>query len=138
MLHEWVLIGGSVWSLIALGLLGWAWLAARAGAFRRHAGLMTFLIVAAWVFAALYLLHFRFPSLLPPVPAQLLPWIYVHGSIGMLPLVLGPLLIWARRRPAAGLAAAVNRRHRLLGRIAVAAWVFTHLGGLWNAWYFLQ
>lgn len=139
MLYEWVLAGGSLWSLIALGLLIQAWRAAQTGAYRRHAAWMTFLIIAAWLFALLYLLHFPFPQLLPPVPPHLLPWIYVHGSIGLVPLVIGPLLVWARRRKApSALAAGINRRHRLLGRTAVSTWIFTHLGGLWNAWYFLQ
>lgn len=136
---SWVfLYAGTVWAFIALGLLFIAWKAARQENFKRHGKLMVLLMLAAWFFVLLYMLRYRFPELLPQIPPEYIPWIALHGTVALFPLVGSLLLVLARwrqrRRPDSF--SHLNRHHRRYGRVVIVLWCFTHIGGIINAFLF--
>ncbi len=127
-----------IWGLIALGLLLVAWQAARQGKIGRHRLLMGILTAAAWLFIAVYSLRYRYPEYIPQIPEEYIPWMAVHGTIALIPLFGATALLWARlkerRRPPQQQRGHLNRHHRVYGRIILALWCFTHLGGIANFW----
>ncbi len=125
---------GLIWSSLALLLLLIAW---RDGANRRiprHRFLMIFMVVGSWLFVVSYLLRYLIPGELPHFPGTLVfVWLIIHGSIALIPFIGGALMVWARlHKGNSSLAQHVNQHHRRNGRIVVAAWAFTHIGGIGN------
>ena len=125
------------WGCLSLFLLWLAWRAAAAETWRLHRNLMCFLTAGAWIFIASYLVRYRQPDALPEIDPAYVPWLALHGTLGLVPLLGATVLVLARlrQREARAPASHFNRHHRLYGRLFIALWVFTHLGGIAN--YFL-
>jgi len=124
--------------MLALGLLATAWRAARKGKRRLHRNIMLLLTAAAWVFLLIYLARYRYPELVPVIPKAYIPWIALHGTVALFPLIGATLLVFNRLReqhtPEKN--HHLNRHHAIYGRILIFLWCFTHLGGLVNAYLF--
>ena len=127
-----------VWGVISLALLWIAWRAIVAEKLRLHRNLMVLLTVGAWLFIAGYLAHYRQPSTLPQMDPAYVPWIALHGTLGLVPLVGATVLVSARYRQRADTRTVLhlNRHHRRYGRVFLAVWAFTHVGGIVNYWLF--
>lgn len=126
-----------IWGVIALSLLLLSWFAAARGRTRLHKNLMIFLTLGAWVFVSSYLLQYQ-SGKIPDIPQSLVVWMSIHGIVGMIPIVGAIVLIAARLmtgRNSAGIRH-INQHHRLYGRLLVALWIFTHLGGMVNYYLF--
>ncbi len=127
-----------IWAVLSLVLLFVAVRSAARGNTTLHRGLMIFLTLAAWVFIISYLMRYRSPGEISAVPPEYVPWVAIHGTVGLAPLIGASMLVWARlfqrRRPDSRLH--LNRRHAIYGRVTVALWVFTHIGGIVNYWLF--
>ena len=95
---------------------------------------MLFLTLGAWLFIAGYLLRYNQPGTLPEIDPVYIPWLALHGTLGLVPLVGATMLVVSRHRQGASVSH-LNRQHRIYGRLFVLVWVFTHLGGIAN--YFL-
>lgn len=126
------------WGLISLGLLLLAWKEIRRGEQRRHRRLMIILTVGAWIFLATYLLKYWLPGYQPPhVPRHLIPWLALHGMMGLVPFIGATLLVWARLSGGRDfIRRHINQRHRAYGSFFAAIWCLTHLGGIINFWLF--
>lgn len=126
-----------VWAVIALVLLVIAWRHAVKGNTKYHRRLMIFLTAGAWVFIVSYILQYQSSARIS-VPPEYIPWLALHGTIGLIPLLGASMLVlarlWQARHPQAQLH--LNRQHKRYGRILIALWVFTHLGGIANYWLF--
>jgi len=127
----------AVWGFLSLGLLWIAWRAAVAKKWSLHRNLMVLLILGAWVFIAGYLLRYRQPGAAPEIDPAYIPWLALHGTLGLVPLVGATMLVVSRyRRYRQGVGVShLNRHHRIYGRVLILVWVFTHVGGIVN--YFL-
>ncbi len=124
----------TAWGVLSLGLLWIAWRAAVAKNWPLHRNLMVLLTVAAWVFLAGYLMRYGQSGAMPEIDPVYIPWLAVHGTLGLIPVIGSTMLVASRarrRKPASHL----SRHHRTYGRVFVLVWVFTHLGGIAN--YFL-
>jgi len=130
------LLTGVIWAVIAFGLLIIAWHAAATGNIRRHRLIMLFSTAAAWLFIIGYLFQYRYPNSTPSIPPEYIPWLALHGTVALLPLLGAPFLVWARLREKLKPAGHYhfNRHHRLYGRVLIPLWCFTHLGGIMNFW----
>ncbi len=138
MKHQLFLSIGSAWAIIALALLVLAWHAARTKSFNLHRKIMVFLTIAAWVFLALYLVRYRYPELTPSIPPEYIPWLALHGTVALFPLIGATLMVisrWLERRHP-GRKYHLNQHHKWYGRLFVLLWCFTHLGGIGNAYLF--
>jgi len=126
------------WALAGLLLLGFSWHAAATGRKKRHQWLMICLVIGAWVFVLAYVM-LRFHLAQQPTEKVLayIPWLIVHGSIGLFTIFGVTCLMCARgwqkfnpgKRPLH-----LNYYHRVYGRCLVVLWLFTHLGGVANYW----
>jgi len=134
-MHQLFLYVGSAWAVIALGLLIVAWRAARANNIHLHRKIMIFLTSAAWIFLVLYLVRYRYPEMVTAIPPEYIPWIALHGTVALFPLIGATLMVISRwreqRNPQGDLL--LNRNHKWIGRILILLWCFTHLGGIANA-----
>lgn len=132
--------GGFIWAVIALILLLNAWESARKGNIVRHQLIMMILTLGGWIFILGYLVRYRFPEYIPNVPPEYIPWLAFHGSVGIVTLIGATYLVWGRltqsRTP--NRQSHVNKYHQIYGRIFIALWGFTHLGGLVNFFLFSQ
>ncbi len=126
-----------IWAIVALVLLIVAWRSIVRRNIKYHRGLMIFLTLGAWVFIAAYMLNYRSPDR-PVVAPEYIPWLAIHGTIGLFILIGASLLVWARLRQARDSQAFLylNRHHKRYGRILIVLWVFTHIGGIVNYWLF--
>ena len=130
------LIVSTVWALIALVLLAVAWWLARIGRTIAHRNIMILLTLGAWIFIVNYIFVQRYGGDLGSFPKEYVPWIALHGSLGLVPLfgatclIIGRLLAGRNR-----FSAHLNRHHRLYGRTFIVVWCFTHLGGIFNAFF---
>ncbi len=127
------------WGLIAFGWLIGAWWAARRGDTPSHRLSMILLTAGAWLFIAVYLLHYRYGQQAPRIPPEYIPWIALHGTIGLVPLFGATGLVWARlreKRSSPRRPGHLNRYHKAYGRVFVVLWCFTHAGGIVNFWLF--
>ncbi len=130
------LIISTVWAVIALVLLVVAWWLARTGRIVLHRSIMILLTAGAWIFIVNYLLAQRYGGEVRPFPREYIPWIAVHGSMGLVPLIGGTCLVAGRLMTGRnGFSAHFNRHHKAYGRTVIAVWLFTHLGGIFNAIY---
>jgi uncharacterized membrane protein YozB (DUF420 family) len=125
----------TIWAVVAIVLLIFSWRLARAGKIRVHKTLMTLLALGAWVFVASYLFTQRYGDAAAiPFPKEHVIWMAVHGTIGLIPLVGATCLIVSRVRSKGNYRSThLNRNHEYYGRVIVAIWLFTHLGGIFNA-----
>ncbi len=121
----------AAWGILSLGLLWIAWRAAVAKNQSLHRNMMVLLTLGAWVFIASYLLRYRQPSEMPEIDPAYIPWLALHGTLGLVPLLGATTLVISRyrnRSPATHL----SRQHRIYGRVFILIWVFTHIGGIVN------
>jgi uncharacterized membrane protein YozB (DUF420 family) len=125
----------TIWAVVAIVLLIFSWRLARAGKIRVHKTLMTLLTLGAWVFVASYLFTQRYGDAAAiPFPKEHVIWMAVHGTIGLIPLVGATCLIVSRVRSKGNYRSThLNRNHKYYGRVIVVIWLFTHLGGIFNA-----
>lgn len=94
---------------------------------------MVLLTLGAWVFIASYLVNYSQPGAGPEIDPAYIPWLAVHGTLGLVPLLGATVLVAARFRGASN--SHLNRLHRIYGRVFMLIWLFTHIGGIAN--YFL-
>ncbi len=134
LIREFFLVSGVLWSVIAMLLLWVAWRAARRGNIRIHKRIMIIVTAGAWIFIEIYIMSHRYPQLAVEVPTEFIPWIILHGSIGVLPVVGATMLLLARWRNAnpSEWLGHFNTHHRTYGRVLIGLWVFTHIGGIGN------
>jgi len=137
--HDLFLNFSLVWALVAIILLSFSWRLACYGNRQRHRQLMIFLTLAAWVFIAMYLWQSRQPRPLLEIKEEYIPWLIVHGVIGLIALLGVTALVFARlwqeKVPESDLH--LNRHHKLYGRIFITLWLFTHIGGMINYGLFI-
>ena len=136
---QWFVQLSFVWAVIGFVLLLIAWRSAAQGNTHRHRQLMLILVTGAWIFVAAYiLLRYHLPDQLTTGARNYIPWLIIHGSIGMLAVIGASTLVLARMRqryyPSSKLH--VNQYHRIYGRIIIVLWIFTHAGGIVNYWMF--
>ena len=126
-----------IWGIIALTLLIYAWRLAVQGNYLRHKQIMIFLTVGAWVFVINYLVQYE-TGRIPDIPPGLMVWMSIHGIVGMVPIVGAIVLIVVRylAQRSSKKIQHINHYHRVYGRVLVALWVFTHLGGFANYFIF--
>ena len=130
------LIVSTAWAVIALALLIIAWWLAHAGRTRPHRTIMILLAVGAWIFIINYLFLQRYDGDLASFPREYVPWMAFHGSLGLIPLFGATCLIVARfMKDRNKFSVHFNRHHRLYGRTFIVIWCFTHLGGIFNAFF---
>ncbi len=125
----------TIWAVAAIVLLVFSWRLARTGKTHVHKTLMILLALGAWVFFASYLFTQRYgdPAAVP-FPKEHVIWMAVHGTIGLIPLVGATCLIVSRVRSKGNYRSThLNRNHKHYGRVLVVIWLFTHLGGIFNA-----
>ncbi|MDP6343152.1 MAG: hypothetical protein QF491_06430, partial [Alphaproteobacteria bacterium] len=66
-------------------------------------------------------------------PRQYIPWVALHGSLGLVPLIGATCLVAGRLMAGRNrFSGHFNRHHKAYGRTFIVVWVFTHLGGLFN------
>ena len=125
----------TIWAVAAIVLLVFSWRLARTGKIRVHKTLMILLTLGAWVFVATYLFTQRYGDAVAiPFPKEHVIWMAVHGTIGLIPLVGATCLIVSRVRSKGNYRSThLNRNHKYYGRGIVVIWLFTHLGGIFNA-----
>jgi len=128
---------GLAWAIISIVLLIVAWHAARRGDVSRHRLLMSVSLVGSWLFVMGYLFRYSLPQASPRLPTEYIPWIALHGSLGVVLIVGASCLVVARLRARRNpsYVGHFNRHHRTYGRFLVPLWCFTHGGGVVN--YFL-
>lgn len=129
-------LGGAFWAIIALVLLFWAWRLARRERYVEHKRLMIFLTLVAWLFLLIYILKTAVFNVEPVhVPDHLVPWIAIHGTLGLIPALATPIILWSRLTGSGflkGFHRHLNGHHGHYGRIVVAVWALTHVGGVIN------
>lgn len=133
------IILSACWGVIAVILLLYSWTCARGGNHILHRQLMVFLTIAALIFIAGYFLtEYVFATEPMSIPDKLIPWVALHGTLALVPLVAGPVILWSRLYELQGdgligrFHRHLNDRHRIYGQILVCFWIFTHLGGIAN------
>jgi uncharacterized membrane protein YozB (DUF420 family) len=127
-------IVATIWAVISFTLLIFAWRLAVAGKITLHKNLMIFLTTGAWVFIASYLFQRPYGTEVTSLPGEYIIWIAFHGTVGLIPLIGATCLVVSRiRMKGNGSESHLNRHHKLYGRIFIALWVFSHLGGIFNA-----
>ena len=82
------LIISTTWAVVALALLIVAWRLARIGRTGLHRNIMVLLTIGAWIFIVNYIFLQRYNGDLGSFPREYVPWMAVHGSLGLIP---GPL-----------------------------------------------
>lgn len=97
---------------------------------------MVLLTIGAWVFILNYIFLQRYGGDFASFPREYVPWIALHGSLGLVPLFGATCLVAGRLTAGkTRFSAHFNRHHKSYGRILIAIWVFTHLGGIFNAFF---
>lgn len=124
----------TAWAVIALALLIVAWRLARTGRIVAHRNIMILLTVGAWIFVINYIFVQRYGGDPVSIPRAYIPWMALHGSLGLVPLIGATCLVAGRLMAGRNrLSSHFNRHHKAYGRTFVVVWVFTHLGGIFNA-----
>lgn len=130
------LIVSTAWAVIALALLIIAWRLAHVGRTGLHRNIMILLTVGAWIFIINYIFLQRYDGELGSFPREYVPWMALHGSLGLIPLFGATCLIAGRSmKDRNKFSAHFNRHHKRYGRTLIAIWCFTHLGGIFNAFF---
>ncbi|MBT5108846.1 MAG: DUF420 domain-containing protein [Rhodospirillaceae bacterium] len=128
------LIISTAWAVIALVLLIVAWWLARAGRIALHRNIMVLLTAGAWIFILNYIFVQRYGGELGSFPSEYVPWMALHGSLGLVPLIGATCLVVGRLTTGRNrFSDHFNRRHKAYGRTFIVVWFFTHLGGIFNA-----
>ena len=124
----------TIWAVVALVLLIAAWRLARVGRTGLHRNIMILLTVGAWIFVTNYIFVQRYDGELGSFPREYVPWMALHGSLGLVPLLGATCLIVGRLTTGRSrFSAHFNRHHKAYGRVFIVVWSFTHLGGIYNA-----
>lgn len=124
----------TIWAVISFTLLVLAWRMAVAKKIKLHRNLMIFLTTGAWVFIANYLFLRPYRGEALSIPEEYIIWMAFHGTAGLIPLIGATCLVISRiRRKGSGPENHLNRHHKLYGRIIIGLWLFSHLGGIFNA-----
>ncbi len=130
------LIISTVWAVVALALLVVAWNMARIGRTVVHRNIMVLLTLGAWVFILSYIFGQRYGDNFESFPREYVPWMALHGSLGLVPLLGATCLVIARLMADRNkFSTHFNRHHRRYGRVFIVVWCFTHLGGIFNAFF---
>ncbi len=128
------LIISTVWAVIALVLLIVAWRLARVGRIVLHRNIMILLTVGAWVFILNYIFVQRYGGELWSFPREYIPWMALHGTLGLVLLIGATCLVVGRLMTGRNkFSTHFNQHHKAYGRTIIVVWVFTHLGGIFNA-----
>jgi len=95
---------------------------------------MILLTVGAWIFILNYIFGWRYGGELGSFPRAYVPWMALHGSLGLVPLVGATCLVAGRLMTDRNrFSIHLNRHHKAYGRTFIVVWCFTHLGGIFNA-----
>ncbi len=95
---------------------------------------MILLTAGAWIFVLNYLFVQRYGGELEPFPREYIPWIAFHGSMGLVPLLGATFLVVGRLMAGRNkFSTHFNNHHKVYGRTFIVVWLFTHLGGIFNA-----
>ncbi len=130
------LIISTAWAVIALVLLIVAWRLARVGRIKLHRNIMILLTAGAWIFIINYILVQRYGGGLGSFPSEYVPWIAFHGSLGLVPLIGATCLVVGRLMMGRNkFSTHFNQHHKAYGRTFIVVWFFTHLGGIYNAFF---
>lgn len=130
------LVISTSWAVIALALLIKSWRLARAGKVVPHRNIMILLTVGAWIFIINYLFAHRYGGEVRSFPVEYVPWIALHGSLGLVPLIGASCLVAGRLMKGRNrFSAHMNRHHKAYGGTFIVVWCFTHLGGIFNAFF---
>lgn len=130
------LIISTAWAVIALVLLIVAWWLARVGRIVLHRNIMILLAAGAWIFIINYIFVQRYGGELGSFPSEYVPWMALHGSLGLVPLIGATCLVVGRLTTGRNrFSGHFNRRHKAYGRTFIVVWFFTHLGGIFNAMF---
>jgi uncharacterized membrane protein YozB (DUF420 family) len=130
------LIISTAWAVIALVLLIVAWRLARAGRIMLHRNIMILLTVGAWIFIINYLFVQRYGGDFGSFPSEYVPWMALHGSLGLVPLIGATCLVLGRLMAGRNkFSIHFNRHHKAYGRVFIVVWFLTHLGGIFNAFF---
>ena len=130
------LVISTAWAVIALVLLIVAWRQARVGKIALHRNIMILLTAGAWIFVINYMFAQRYGGELEPFPSEYIPWIAFHGSLGLVPFIGATCLIVGRLMKGRNrFSAHFNQHHQAYGRTFIVVWFFTHLGGIFNAFF---
>ena len=71
-----------------------------------------------------------------PFPREYVPWMALHGSLGLVPLIGATCLVAGRLMAGRNrFSSHFNRHHKAYGRTFIVIWLFTHLGGIFNAFF---
>jgi uncharacterized membrane protein YozB (DUF420 family) len=127
-------IVATIWAIISFTLLVLAWRMAVAKKIRLHRNLMIVLTTGAWIFIANYLFLRPYSGEALTVPREYIIWMAFHGTAGLIPLIGATCLVVSRiRRRGSRPESYLNRQHKFFGRVIIALWLFSHLGGIFNA-----
>jgi uncharacterized membrane protein YozB (DUF420 family) len=130
------LIVSTVWAVVALVLLIVAWRLARVGGIVPHRNIMILLTVGAWIFIINYIFVQRYGGEFGSFPREYVPWMALHGSLGLVPLIGATCLVAGRLMAGRNrFSSHFNRHHKAYGRTLIVVWLFTHLGGIFNAFF---
>ncbi len=128
------LIISTTWAVTALVLLIVAWRLVRVGRIVAHRNIMILLTVGAWIFITNYIFVQRYGGDFRSFPSEYIPWIALHGSLGLVPLIGATCLVVGRLMTGRNrFSAHFNRHHKAYGCTFIVVWLFTHLGGIFNA-----
>lgn len=87
------LIISTAWAVIALVLLIVAWWMVRVGRIMLHRNIMILLTAGAWTFVINYIFVQRYSGDLGSFPSEYVPWMALHGSLGLVPLIGATCLV---------------------------------------------
>ena len=128
------LIISTAWAVIALVLLIVAWWAARTNRIVLHRNILILLTIGAWTFIFNYIFVQRYGGDPVTFPREYVPWIALHGSLGLVPVIGAVCLILGRLMTGRNkFSSHFNKHHKVYGRTFIVVWLFTHLGGIFNA-----
>ena len=128
------LIISTAWAVTALVLLIVAWWSVRDGRIILHRNIMILLTAGAWIFIVNYIFVQRYGGGLGQFPSEYIPWVALHGSLGLIPLLGATCLVVARLMTGRNkFSRYFNQHHKRYGRAFIIVWVFSHLGGIFNA-----
>lgn len=95
---------------------------------------MILLTAGAWVFIINYIFVQRYGGDAAPFPGVYIPWMALHGSLGLIPFIGATCLVVGRLMAGRNkFSNHFNQYHKAYGSTFIAIWVFTHLGGIFNA-----
>lgn len=124
----------TIWSFLALCLLIYAWISIKRGKVLVHRRIMIMLTLAAWLFIIAYLSGDQGSLQRDEIDSGQIVWLAIHGMGGLI-VLLGASMLALSRLFAKG-SQVINRHHRMVGRVVMLVWSFTHIGGIVNYFMF--